>query len=144
MAANRKSRMTTQRRVILEELRKMPTHPTADELYQAVRKRLPRISLGTVYRNLDVLAESGEIARLDKCGSQFRFDGDTVRHYHIRCTECGRIDDVDGIAVNVPEHLVRERVGYDVRGHTLEFVGVCPDCSSRPVDRGRHRAQAEG
>ncbi len=129
-----KNRMTTQRRVILEELKKMHTHPTADEVYHAVRKRLPRISLGTVYRNLDMLSASGEIAKLDKCGSQFRFDGDTAGHYHIRCVKCGRVDDVEGVEIEVPERLVRERVGYEVQGHSLEFVGMCPKCSTGAFD----------
>ena len=75
----------------------MGVHPTADEVYQVVRKRLPRISLGTVYRNLDVLSESGEISRLDRCGAQYRFDGDLEQHYHIRCSSCGRVDDIEGV-----------------------------------------------
>jgi Fur family ferric uptake transcriptional regulator len=57
--------MTRQRRVILEELRKVNTHPSADEIYEIVRKRLPRISLGTVYRNLEILSESGDIQKLE-------------------------------------------------------------------------------
>ena len=71
------TRMTRQRMVILEELRKVKTHPTADELYAMVRTRMPRISLGTVYRNLDFLTESKEILKLESAGSIRRFDGDT-------------------------------------------------------------------
>ena len=68
-------RMTRQRRVILEELRKVKTHPSADEIYEIVRKRLPRISLGTVYRNLEILSESGDIQKLEPGCSLKRFDG---------------------------------------------------------------------
>ena len=75
--AQPQTRMTRQRAVILEELRKVKTHPTADELYSIVRERLPRISLGTVYRNLDFLTESKEILKLESAGSIRRFDGDT-------------------------------------------------------------------
>ena len=74
------TRMTRQRMVILEELRKVKTLPTADELYAMVRTRMPRISLGTVYRNLDFLTESKEILKLESAGSIRRFDGDTRPH----------------------------------------------------------------
>ena len=88
------TRMTRQRMVILEELRKVKTHPTADELYAMVRTRMPRISLGTVYRNLDFLTESKEILKLESAGSIRRFDGDTRPHQHVRCRVCGKIGDV--------------------------------------------------
>ena len=73
-----KTRMTNQRRVILEELRKVHTHPTVDELYTIVKARMPHISLGTVYRNLDLLTETGEVLKLDSAGSMRRYDGRTM------------------------------------------------------------------
>ena len=124
----KKRRMTRQRRVIIEEVRNVRTHPTADEVYQMVRERLPKISLGTVYRNLDVLSASGEISRLETSGSQYRFDGNTDSHYHVRCVRCDRVDDLDGVTINVPEALVRQSVDYDIVGHCLELLGVCPKC----------------
>ncbi|MBC2710810.1 MAG: transcriptional repressor [Desulfosarcina sp.] len=86
--------MTRQRRVILEEIRRYNNHPAADEIYERVRKQLPRISLGTVYRNLDVLCELGEIQRLELSGAMKRYDGIPQKHYHIRCVCCNRVDDV--------------------------------------------------
>ena len=80
-----KTRMTNQRRVILEELRKVDTHPTVDELYTIVKARMPHISLGTVYRNLDLLTETGEVLKLDSAGSMRRYDGRTEPHRHVRC-----------------------------------------------------------
>ncbi|MBW2321808.1 MAG: transcriptional repressor [Deltaproteobacteria bacterium] len=85
--------MTKQRQVILEELRQLKTHPSADEIYKVVRRRLPRISLGTVYRNLEVLAKMGEIQKLELSGSIKRYDWNTNKHYHIRCVRCDRVDD---------------------------------------------------
>ncbi len=79
-----KMRLTTQRQVILEELGKVTSHPTANEVYDMVRKRLPRIGLGTVYRNLELMAESGLILKLEVGGTQKRFDATTDLHYHIR------------------------------------------------------------
>jgi Fur family ferric uptake transcriptional regulator len=67
--------MTRQRKVILEELRNVDTHPSADEIYEMVRKRLPHISLGTVYRNLEILSETGAIQKLELGCAQKKFDG---------------------------------------------------------------------
>ena len=125
-------RMTKQRQVILEELRMMHTHPTADELYERVRARLPRISLGTVYRNLEKLAGSGIIRRLDYSGSQMRFDGDLHGHQHIRCISCGRIEDIEG----APEPIRCDRelltgTGYRLVERRVEYVGICPECDAR-------------
>ena len=128
MKDKKQSRMTEQRRVVLEEVRKLETHPTADEVYRMVRERLPKISLGTVYRNLDRLSECGEIARLETSGSQLRFDGNTDNHCHVRCVRCGRVDDLEGVRIRVPEARVQATVDYDIVGHRLEFLGICPQC----------------
>lgn len=122
------TRMTRQRMVILEELKKLHTHPTADELYAMVRARLPRISLGTVYRNLDFLAETGEILKLEAAGSIRRFDGDVRPHQHIRCTRCGRVGDI------MPPFPAPDVTGLQVEGFTVtrarvEFEGVCDACA---------------
>ena len=85
--------MTQQRQVILEELRNVNTHPSADEIYEMVRKRLPRISIGTVYRNLEILCASGEIQKLEFGCSLKRFDGVATAHYHISCLDCDRVID---------------------------------------------------
>ena len=124
-------RMTKQRQVILEELRMMHTHPTADELYERVRDRLPRISLGTVYRNLDKLAGSGIIRKLDYSGSQMRFDGDLHGHQHIRCISCGRIEDIAGTPE--PTRCDLELLagsGYRLVERRVEYVGICPECDA--------------
>lgn len=123
--------MTRQRQIILEELKKVKTHPTADELYERVRRRLPRISLGTVYRNLDVLSQFGAIQRLDLAGVQRRFDGEPEAHYHVRCITCGRVDDVSFEPMPGLERGLRDLCGYKVVGHRLEFIGLCPKCQKR-------------
>lgn len=125
-------RITRQRQVILEELRKTKSHPTADGLHRMVRRRLPRISLGTVYRNLEVLSDSGLIAKLDVAGRQRRFDGDVTRHYHVRCVKCGRVDDAVLPPQTQLEESLTDTTGYRIIGHRLEFIGVCPRCQERP------------
>lgn len=124
-------RMTRQRQVILEELRKVNTHPSADEVYEMVRKRLPRISLGTVYRNLEILSESGDIKKLEPGCSLKRFDGNPSEHCHIRCVRCDRIADAPlapDIEIDVAGLMPAD---YKIIGHRLEFFGVCPNCSDK-------------
>jgi Fur family ferric uptake transcriptional regulator len=122
-----KLRMTEQRKVILEELGKVKTHPTADEVYEMVRRRLPHISLGTVYRSLDVMSESGVIRKLD-LGPQMRFDADLSEHYHVRCVHCGRVSDLFIEPVAGLDELAKKATDYDIIGFHLEFIGVCPKC----------------
>lgn len=124
------ARMTRQRVVILDELRKVRTHPTADELYSMVRERIPRISLGTVYRNLDFLAESGEILKLEAAGSTRRFDGCVEPHQHIRCTICGKVGDVEPF-VTVPNVDNVSAPGFKVIAARMEFEGLCAECSQQ-------------
>ncbi len=125
-------RMTRQRRVILDELRKVTSHPTADEIYNMVRRRLPGISLGTVYRNLEILSDSGMIQKLESCGSARRYDGNVKMHYHVRCVRCGRVDDLPLSTLPALESAVRKGCGYEILGYRLEFMGVCPKCRKLP------------
>ena len=135
-------RMTRQRQVILQELRKVKTHPSADEVYEMVRRLLPRISLGTVYRNLEILSELGEIQKIEICGKLKRFDGNTRDHYHLRCLNCHRIDDVpENIHFDFSASLNSE-TGYAITGHRLEFVGLCPECSELQSSRLTQKIQS--
>jgi Fur family ferric uptake transcriptional regulator len=131
-------RLTTQRQIILEELSKVKTHPTASELYDMVRKRLPRIGLGTVYRNLELMADNGMILKIEVGGTQKRFDAMTDPHYHIRCSVCGKVDDMN---VPVLDNLVNsaaESSAYEILGHNVEFTGVCPTCQKSPGNNRVH------
>lgn len=129
MKTNGARRMTQQRKVILEELRKVTSHPTAEELHQIVRKRLPRISIATVYRNLEVLADEGVVWKMDVAGTQRRFDGTTDNHYHIRCKVCGRLDDVHMPLIATMEESAESESGYSDLSHRVEFTGTCPACT---------------
>jgi Fe2+ or Zn2+ uptake regulation protein len=123
-------RMTKQRRVILAELRGVDTHPSADEVYETVRRRLPRISLGTVYRNLEILSELGEIQKLDTGGPLNRFDGNPEPHYHIRCIHCNGVIDAPLGLLKTIEKPLKGATSYEIVGHRLEFLGICPTCRS--------------
>ncbi|MBI4833175.1 MAG: transcriptional repressor [Candidatus Lindowbacteria bacterium] len=134
--------MTRQRKTILDELRKVDSHPSADEVYEMVRRRLPHISLGTVYRNLEILSESGEIQKLELAGSQMRFDGNAQDHYHVRCVRCGRVGDIAAAPARSLEEAFRRMTDYDIVGHRLEFMGLCPGCMGRVTgsSRGSHKS----
>lgn len=132
MDTEKKFRMTRQRKVILEEVRREGEHLTADEIYDRVRRRLPRISMGTVYRNLDILASRGLIKKLEPDYPQMRFDGNTRDHYHLLCVRCGRVSDAhvahSGNALEVLEQTIGQLTRYGIFGHRLEFIGLCPEC----------------
>ena len=121
-------RMTKQRQTILEELRSVTSHPTADDMYEMVRQRLPRISLGTVYRNLEILAAEGVVKKIDVGGSKKRFDGNAETHYHLRCLQCGKVEDLAIPLVSGVEEKAASLSGYSVVAHSLVISGVCPDC----------------
>jgi Fur family transcriptional regulator, ferric uptake regulator len=121
-------RNTQQRAVILEELRKLKSHPTAVGLYRIVLHRLPKISLGTVYRNLDLLVKAGTIQKLEYGSEEARFDGDVTPHHHIRCVKCGRVDDIHGLSLDPLGGVTEDFNGYRVLGQRVEFFGVCARC----------------
>jgi len=142
-SSNPKIRMTRQRRMILDQLLDNHNHPSADEIYKAVRQDMPHISLGTVYRNLDILSDAGMIRKLDLGCSEMHFDGDLNEHYHIRCHQCGKVEDVPMEPINHIEDLAKEKIDYDIYGHTLEFCGVCPRCKAK-LNRLSEERSADG
>jgi Fur family ferric uptake transcriptional regulator len=133
-------RMTRQRMVILEELRKVNTHPGADEIYEMVRKRLPRISLGTIYRNLEILSKTGEIRRLETGSHLKRFDGRADDHYHIRCVRCDRLVDIFVHLGMELDDRIKGSTDFSVLGHELEFIGICPNCQRQAAKPPRSAA----
>lgn len=121
-------RITKQRQVLLEELKKFQGHPTADELYDKVKKKLSRISLATVYRNLEILSEEGVISKIEISGRQKRFDSEIHQHDHVYCLHCNRVDNI-----NLPRNpdlavLPEDVNGYVLDGYRVEFMGLCPAC----------------
>ena len=126
-----KQRMTVQKRIILEELNKTRKHPTAETLYTEVKKRLPEISIGTVYRNLELLTECGKAQRIIDRKRKNRFDGNPERHFHIECTNCGMVDDLPHNIADILRNDID--IGYEITGYDLYFYGLCPDCKSGMV-----------
>jgi Fe2+ or Zn2+ uptake regulation protein len=128
MSSENQRRNTQQRQIILEELQKLKSHPTAATLYEIVRRRIPKISLGTVYRNLELLTELRKIQKFEFTGGEARYDGDIEHHDHLRCLCCGRVDDAPGPPAALPGGKLEDCGGYRLVGHRLEYLGLCPEC----------------
>ncbi len=136
-------RKSKQREAILGLLKGTNFHPTADWIYEQVRKEIPNISLGTVYRNLKVLQQAGKILELDLAGTLSRFDGHTQNHDHFRCEQCGRIFDVGEPVDRKTDERVARKTGFKVSYHRLEFRGLCKDCQSLQSKERRDKEGAE-
>ena len=124
-------RNTVQRSLVLDAVRKLHCHATADEVYEEIIKEYPSISKATVYRNLNLLSEMGEIHRLEIPGSADHFDHITTNHCHVKCRECGRVFDVDMDYVSDLEKGIRDNHGFDFTGYDIIFHGICPECKKQ-------------
>lgn len=124
-------RYSAQKMMIENTLTKLD-HPTATEVYEDIRKNYPNISLGTVYRNLGVMAESGEILRIPLGDAPDRFDINTHEHLHVTCTKCGRVFDAEsdklGHFLEKIDELLEESTGVGIESRTMLFEGICSDC----------------
>lgn len=121
-------RNTIQRTLVLDAVNQLKCHATADEIYQLIRKDHPSVGRGTVYRNLNQLAENGEIRKLEVPGGADRFDHLCHDHYHVRCAKCGRIFDVEMEYMKDLENKITDTHGFEFSGHDIMFKGICPDC----------------
>jgi Fur family peroxide stress response transcriptional regulator len=142
-AALRKAglRLTEPRRLVLEVVRGTGAHPTAEAVHRQVRRRLPCVSLGTVYRNLRLLVAQGLVKELP--GPHARFDGNTSEHHHFTCLGCGRITDIEHPLTGPQARALLSRVaagqGFSVTHHRIEFYGRCPGCRRKPARRPARR-----
>ena len=122
-------RNTRQRQLVLEAVRARMDHPSADEIYLDVRRMDARISRGTVYRNLNILAESGEIAHVE-APSADRYDLRAEPHYHLYCLSCGAVADAPLPYQREDDRRVAE-MGFKIRCHQTIFEGLCPACRKK-------------
>ncbi|MDD6880755.1 MAG: transcriptional repressor [Firmicutes bacterium] len=122
--------MTKQRRLILQIIESSHAHPTAEDIFQEARKQMPKIALGTVYRNLNSLVEDGFIRRVTTSGTPDRFDHIKVKHDHLVCRNCGQIKDVetDGII-----NQLKSITGEDISSYELNAFYLCEACKSKEV-----------
>ncbi len=121
-------RHTIQCDLVLETVRKLQCHSTADEIYQEIAKSHPTIGRGTVYRNLQRLCESGEIRKRESLNGADRFDHLCHNHYHVQCMKCGHVFDVDMPYMSDLEQSIQNTRGFVFTGHDVIFKGICPEC----------------
>ncbi len=126
--SNKGHRLTKQRLAVLKALQGTKSHPDANWIYEKVRKEIPHISLGTIYRTLGILKEAGLLLELDYGSSLSHYDANTENHPHIVCTNCGRIDDLSLSLRGKLEEQASRITDFTVADHRLEFYGLCPDC----------------
>ena len=130
MALDKRSRLTHQRRRVLERLKGVTSHPTAEEVYGMVKEEIPNISLGTVYRNLNLLRERGEVLELASGKEASRWDGCPSPHYHFTCQTCGRVYDVPLPYRAAIDQEAAKSTGFTILHHHIDFVGRCTRCPS--------------
>lgn len=122
------TKRSKQRERILQVLRKTRTHPTAEWVYERVREQMPRISLGTVYRNLNILKQQGKIRELDFGESFRRYDAFVDEHYHFVCLQCGQVKDLDVPPQEDLNDRVKHAIPGTIQAHRLDFFGTCQEC----------------
>ncbi|MEY8391005.1 transcriptional repressor [Lachnospiraceae bacterium] len=120
-----------QRECIKEFLTNRFDHPTAETVYLNVKKEFPNISLGTVYRNLSLLSDRGEIRKLSTGTGPDRFDGNIAPHYHVLCTECGGVLDLNMENIDHINALAKMQFEGEISGHVTYFLGKCPVCLNK-------------
>ena len=119
---------SSQREAILDKLRSVTSHPTAEELHAMLHDTMPHLSLATVYRNLEQLGNAGMVMILDG-GNARRFDGNTAPHYHKRCRLCGRVSDIEHRELSRLDTAIEAllpRLGCE--SYKVEFAGLCTGC----------------
>ncbi|MGN1148957.1 MAG: transcriptional repressor [Lachnospiraceae bacterium] len=127
------TKYSRQREEIKRYLSTRKDHPTADNVYMAIREQIPNISLGTVYRNLTMLAETGEIKRLRVGDGVDHFDYDTSPHYHFVCSECGSVSDLNMKSIESIVDIAGMDFDGQIHGHVTYFYGICGNCCRREI-----------
>lgn len=121
--------LTSQRAAVFAYLSNVAHHPTAEEIYLAIKPKLPRISLATVYKNLEALIKCEVVSKLSYGDASARYDIRTDHHYHTRCLECGRVWDLDAVKGSAWLKQVKpQQAGFEVHDYRLEILGRCRDC----------------
>jgi len=123
-------RLTRQRKAVLEVVRKAHNHPDAAWIYQEVRKMVPKVSLGTIYRTLDALVAEGYLTPITKAGEATRYDANLHPHLHLVCEACGEIVDLEVALPDLVALAQEAHPGVEVRTAEVTFRGLCPTCKA--------------
>ena len=121
-------RNTVQRTLVLDAVNKMKFHPNAEDIYTEIIKTYPNISKATVYRNLNLLAESNEIRRVKISDGADCFDYKCSKHYHAKCSKCGKVIDIEMEKIKDLDKQIKNNHNFNFDGHDIIFNGICSDC----------------
>ena len=124
-----KYKRSRQRERILNLLRNTDTHPTASWIYDEIKKDFTNLSMGTVYRNINILVDQNLIQKIEAGSSFDRFDANVSTHYHFICRECGSIDDLQMDVLEDLNTELSKLTNYQAERHRLDFYGRCPSCN---------------
>ena len=127
-------RNTFQKDLVRNTVYEMRRHVTANEIYEFVKGFCPTIGKGTVYRNLDILVEEGNLRKVKVSDEPNRFDLTLKNHYHVRCVNCGEISDVDMDEILGLLEKIHDTHGTDFLGYDILFKGICPKCQKKIKD----------
>jgi Fe2+ or Zn2+ uptake regulation protein len=120
--------VTPQRLAVMGSLKNRRDHPTAENIYQEVRRQLPAISFNTVYKTLEILCQKGMVRKVNPLHEVARYDGETGPHAHLICRQCHHIVDLDWEPGMVPPRPALNHHGFQVENTSLVFWGICPHC----------------
>lgn len=124
-------KVTPQRLAVYNVLSHTTAHPNAEMLYRKLQPYYPTMSLATVYKTLSILCEVGLAQELNVSEDAFRYDANTQPHPHVRCTCCGRVDDIMDLSTDSLEAQAASETGYQIEAHQYYFFGVCPSCQGQ-------------
>ena len=131
------NRHTLQRDLILEAVKKLHCHATADDVYDLIVTKHPNISRGTVYRNLNLLSDIGKIRKVEIPSGADRFDHECHAHYHARCIKCNKVFNVEMDFIDDLQKNIKDTHGFEFTGHDLIFKGICLECNSLKSSDGK-------
>jgi Fur family transcriptional regulator, peroxide stress response regulator len=136
---DRRIAVTPQRLAVMAVLQSRRDHPSADYIYQEVRRQLPAISFNTVYKTLEILCQQGMVIKVNPLHAVARYDGETGRHAHLICRQCHQIIDLDWEGLEVPALPAEALQGFQIEHPSLTLWGLCPGCQpSESHEEDRH------
>ena len=138
------TRNTVQKSIVLQALNELANHPTADAVYDYVHASHPSISKATVYRVLNKMSDEDQVLRVRINNGADHFDHQVFPHYHVRCIECGRVDDVIIPLLSAVEEQAAKASAYLITGCSLQFGGICPACQAAGFGKETAGNSAEG
>ena len=125
---NMVERNTIQKQLVMNTVAKLKNHPTAEQVYEDIHDSHPNVSKATVYRNLKQLSDAGKLKRIESVNLADHYDHQCHDHYHVQCSKCNRVYDVDMDYINDLNDQAMISNGFQIDGHDIVFKGICPEC----------------